>query len=517
MTEPLHAIDSEVVETALDRLLKSPVFVQAKRQQRLLKYIVAESVAGRGGRITQFSIGVDVFDRGADFDPTTDSAVRVEVGRLRAKLREYYESNPEEHVIFRLPKGRYVADISFNEQVRAQPVPARFSSGGNAIRLIILPFENLSDDKEDDYFADGITDDLITDMSKLSGLKVIARKSAFTYRGRNPSIEQLVEELGVTHVLEGSTRRAANKVRINAQLTDCAQGQNLWADRFDRELDDIFELQDEVGRRIITALSVTLTASDQYQFAERGTDNLEAYDLVMRATRLNWSPSEIHDAVGLLERARELDPNYAVAISKIAMHRWYMRYCGWNYAINGGDIVKLAEQAVRLDQNDASVQSIYGFVNFWWGSTDTCDNAGNQALTIDPTNVPALERRAICLAHLGRTDEASDLLVRAKAVNPHEPYFYPRAVVAYREDRLDEGIGLLVQSAERFPAFLPTHVTLATLHVMTDCPELAAKQIDIIRTLSPDATFEKLWNGWGNFGEIVGEHYRSAFEVAWQV
>ncbi len=325
----LNTPDAAVVTAALSRVLASPVFAQARRQSRLLRYIVEQSAAGRGGRLSQFSIGIDVFDRGADFDPTTDSAVRVEVGRLRSKLREYYETSPDEPVVFRLPKGRYVADIEVAGKSPHDISTANSASADRQPALVVLPFENVGGDAEDEYFADGITDDLITDMSKLSELKVIARNSAFTYKGHKPTAEQLGRELGVTHVLEGSVRRAGKRLRINVQLVECATGDHLWADRFDRELTDIFAVQDEVGRRIVTALSIALTATDRFRFFDRSTENLEAYDYVLRASRLRWSRSEIEEAYALLQSAVALDPEYGLAHARIALNRWYVVFCGW--------------------------------------------------------------------------------------------------------------------------------------------------------------------------------------------
>lgn len=515
MNSELTTPDAAVVEAALSRALASPVFAQAQRQSRLLRYIVEQSAAGRGGRLSQFSIAIDVFDRGADFDPITDSAVRVEVGRLRSKLREYYEIYPDESVIFRLPKGRYVADIEVTGGgPRDVSTPGSAAADGRPV-LVVLPFENVGGDAADEYFADGITDDLITDLSKLSGLKVIARNSAFAYKGLKTTAGQLCRELGVTHVLEGSVRRAGKRLRINAQLVACATGGHLWADRFDREMTDIFALQDEVGRRIVTALSIALTAADRFRFFDRSTENLEAYDYVLRAARLGWSRRDIEEAYALLLRAVALDPEYGLAYARIALNRWYAVFCRWVGEADIEQAVDAAARAEQLDPDNSDVQSIYGFVNFWYGSLAVADAAGDKSISLDPTNVRALERRAISLAYLDRCNEAADHLARAKALNPHEPYYYPRGLVACMRGDIAAAIDLLSESAARFPSFIPTQIVLASLYMLSDDRARAYGQIDEIRKISPDLDFEQIRLRWGKFSSTAVQRLIAGLRDAW--
>ncbi len=517
MNGALNTPDAAVVTVALSRLLASPVFAQARRQSRLLRYIVEQSAAGRGGRLSQFSIGIDVFDRGADFDPTTDSAVRVEVGRLRSKLREYYETYPDEPVVFRLPKGRYVADIEVADDVPLDVSRPSSTSMGHQPALVVLPFENVGGNAADEYFADGITDDLITDFSKLSGLKVIARSSAFTYKGHKPTAKQLCRELGVTHVLEGSVRRAGKRLRINVQLVECATGDHLWADRFDRELTDIFAVQDEVGRRIVTALSVALTATDRFRFFDRSTENLEAYDYVLRAWRLGWSQSEIKEAYALLQSAVALDPEYGLAQARIASNRWYAEFCGWVGEAAIQQAVDNATSAEQLDPDNSDVQSIYGFVNYWCGSMAIADAAGDKSITLNPANVRALERRVNCLVYLDRCDEAEDYLARAKVLNPHEPYYYPRGLLAFVHGEIAEAIDLLSGSAERFPSFMKTRMFLASLYMLSDDFARSRDQIDEIRKISPDLNFEHIQTSWRNFASTAGKRFVNGLRDAWHL
>ena len=179
--------------------------------------------------------------------------------------------------------------------------------------LAVLPFDNLSADAEEEYFADGLTDDLITDLSKISGLFVIARNSVFTYKDRTVDLREVARDLGVRYVLEGSVRRAGNDVRINAQLIDSETGGHLWADRFDRDASDIFAVQDEVIRHIVDALAIELSPPEQQRLGRLPTTNLEAYDYYLRAeqaARSGFRP-QLRVALRLYERATELDPTFA--------------------------------------------------------------------------------------------------------------------------------------------------------------------------------------------------------------
>jgi adenylate cyclase len=184
--------------------------------------------------------------------------------------------------------------------------------------IAVLPFNNMSGDAEQEYFSDGITEDIITDLSKIAGLLVIARNSSFAYKGKNPDIRTVGRELGVRSVLEGSIRRSGGRVRITAQLINAANGAHLWAERYDRDLTDIFAVQDDVTRCIVEALKVKLTPAEAANIADAPTNNFEAHYLFLRGRELirgtKWSREIFEQAVPLFKRAIELDPNYAEAM-----------------------------------------------------------------------------------------------------------------------------------------------------------------------------------------------------------
>ena len=199
----------------------------------------------------------------------------------------------------------------------AYPLPKKPS-------IAVLPFNNLSREPEQEYFCDGMTEDLITDLSKISGIFVIARNSTFAYKEKPAKIRQVAEELGVRYVLEGSVRKADKQIRINAQLIDAVTGHHLWADRYDGNLDNVFALQDKITQKIIGALAVKLTANEKKQISFRGTDNIDAYDALLQGWDyyLRSTPDAFRQAIPFFEKAVELDPNYGVAYAALALTYW---------------------------------------------------------------------------------------------------------------------------------------------------------------------------------------------------
>ena len=225
----------------------------------------------------------------------------------------------------------------------AEPVQVFFAGGadlaGDAARLplpdkpsiAVLPFDNMSDDAKQDYFADGLAEDIITTLSKISNLFVIARNSSFAYKGRAVDIRQVAGELGVRYVLEGSVRAAGERLRITAQLIDAVDGGHLWADRYDRRVDDVFDIQDEIMREIVNALRLRLSDGEQAQIWLRGTDSVEAWSYAMQGVDLAMQGSAQATAEGrrLLQRAVAVDPGYAMAHGWIAQTHYFDGHFGF--------------------------------------------------------------------------------------------------------------------------------------------------------------------------------------------
>jgi TolB-like protein len=277
-------VEIEQIQQQLAGVLASSIFAHSHRQSRFLRYIVQATLTGDAGRLNQRIIGIEVFDRPDSFDPLVDSIVRVEAARLRCKLREYYdELGKNDRVFIELPKGSYAVRIRHMPTDAGRRCKAHITAGPlddmvvadmprslqGAPTIAVLPFHSISSDREQESFADGITDDLITDLARISGLSVISRQSVSAYKGSVAKTQRISEELGVGFILEGSIRRADNRVRINVQLIDGSSGKHIWAKRYDRNMGDIFDLQDDVNRRVVQALRVRLSSIAQASFAPR--------------------------------------------------------------------------------------------------------------------------------------------------------------------------------------------------------------------------------------------------------
>lgn len=433
MAETSHRLSADSVSAVreqLVRMLSHPLFAQSERQSRFLKFIVEETLTGGSRRLKQFIIGVEVFDRDQSFDPAIDSIVRVEAGRLRAKLLEYYTgAGKDDPVVIELPKGAY--SVAF-QTGRSASSPGHAAKGArerevSPLRPIVavLPFENHSGDPEQEYFSDGIVEDLITELSRVSGLGVISRQSSFTFKGKSATAQQVCEELGADHVLEGSVRKAGTRVRITAQLVDGKSGQHRWAERYDRELLDIFSVQDEVVQKIAFALRVTLSDSEAKRLGRKGTDNAEAYDCVLRGHEYTRSfrKEDLFQARALFRRAQSLDAEFAepyISLARVLVYEWIAGFSD-DRGIVLTEALELARRAVALDPDSATAHSILGWTYLWLDEYESAVAEGEKAIELDRSGSFALGWMAMCRAWAGRTEEATELVERAMRLNPVEP------------------------------------------------------------------------------------------------
>lgn len=288
--------------------------------------------------------------------------------------------------------------------------------------IAVLPFVNLSNDPEQDSFADGLTEDLITDLSRNSGLFVIARTSAFAYKGKSMDVRGIARDLGVRYLLEGSARRDAGRVRINAQLVDAVRSDHLWAERFDRGLDDIFAVQDEVTGKIVEALLGRLSAPPP----RNRPRNLEAYDLVVRARKLiDDSPQTAREAHLMLTRAVALDPEYAEAHRWLAMNYW-MGWVHWGEPIEPARSVasELARKAVALDPDDAGCHWVLANLLAYDRRFAEADAEFARALDLDPNEADAWATLSDIAVLAGRVDEGLEHIRKAFRLNPFPAGWY---------------------------------------------------------------------------------------------
>jgi adenylate cyclase len=291
--------------------------------------------------------------------------------------------------------------------------------------IAILPFTNMSGDPEQEYFSDGISEDIITDLSKIAGLTVIARNSSFTYKGRSVDIRTVGRELGVQSVLEGSIRRAGQRVRITAQLIDAGSGAHLWADRYDRDLTDIFAVQDDVTHRIVDALKVTLGPADRTSRADGGAPlHLEAYELAMRAREILLGTTKNRDtfeqARTLFLRALELDPNFAKAYAGLGFAYMFDYQNRWsdNPDASLGLAKEYAERAVEKDPKEALAHAVAAVAATFERNLDRAQSEIDAALALNPNMAMAYNILGGIQMYLGRPDEAIPMIERAMRLDP---------------------------------------------------------------------------------------------------
>ncbi len=288
--------------------------------------------------------------------------------------------------------------------------------------IAVLPFVNLGNDPEQEAFADGLTEDLITDLSRSPGLFVIARNSTFAYKDKAMDVREIARELGVRYLLEGSARRAAGRVRINAQLVDAVSGEHLWAERFDRSLEDIFAVQDEVTARIVEALLGRLRTP----LPRNRPRNLEAYDLCVRARKLiDDSPQMAQEAHLMLTRAVSLDPGYAEPYRWLAMNHWM----GWVHSGGPSEAdreiaLELARKAVAIDPNDAGCRWILAYLLAYERSFAEADAEFARAIELDPNEADTWAALSDIAVLAGRVEEGLEHIGKAFRLNPFPASWY---------------------------------------------------------------------------------------------
>ena len=372
-----------------------------------------------------------------------------------------------------------------SEAEMAFPLPDRPS-------IAVLPFNNMSNDPNQDYFADGMTEDLITDLSKISGLFVIARNSSFAYKETSLDIAQVAKELGVRYVLEGSVRRAGGQVRINAQLIDAATGGHVWAERYDGTLEDVFDLQDQVTRQIVIALSVSLTSNEQLNQGKATTRDPEAYDAYLRG----WAHyrRNTHDdyakARQYFQKALQIDPDYSAALAAMAATYWESYYRDW-YTAMGLDRVSTRDRAedylelALVDPTPLAVQ-VSAKMMVWRGEFDEAIAEARKAIALDPNNADSRITLAEILIWSGRPREALELVDWARRIDPHNEAYhaYVEGLAEFALEDLQSAAASFERALDLNPAFRVPAVPLAVTFAQMGQADRAR---DVIRLYCEEA------------------------------
>jgi adenylate cyclase len=363
--------------------------------------------------------------------------------------------------------------------------------------IAVLPFTNMSGDPKQEYFSDGLTEEIITALSKVPKLFVIARNSTFTYKGKPVKVQQVSEELGVRYVLEGSVRKTGNNIRITAQLIDALTGNHLWAERYDRNLSAIFAVQDEITKKIIAAMQVQLTEGEQAQALARGTNNLEAYLKCLQARELNGRHNPESNALArqLAQDAIALDPKYAGAYSILALTHQMDVWLGTSKSPKDSiaKAIELLQKSIILDDTYASAHAALGFIFSMTGQHDKAVAEGEKAVALNPNSADSHIMFGKILAFAGRYEESIPELKTAIRLNPIPPsgYLYSLGISYALTGHLDEAIAWGEKAVRREPNSQSTRLFMAAFYSRAGRDKEARIEAAEVLRINPKFSLEK--------------------------
>jgi TolB-like protein len=407
------------------------------------------------------------------------------------------------------------ASPEFHEAARsALPLPDRPA-------IAVLSFTNMSGDPEQEYFSDGISEDIITALSKLRWFFVIARNSSFIYKGKPVHMKQIAEELGVGYVVEGSVRKSGDLVRITAQLNDVASGGHIWAERYDRGLADVFAVQDEITESIVAAIEPQLYAAENFRAQRKPPDSLDAWDLVMRALSHFWRVTRQDNVVAqaLLEKATAIDPNYGQALGVLAASHSFSAHMGW---ADMAKVMPIAERAalaaIRVDSEDAWAHNALGAVCLFAQRFDDALAEFELALRLNPNFSMAQGYYGLALCYCGRWQEGWVAANRALRLSPRDPFsgvYYGIAAYAQFVGRnYEEAMRLARQGLRQRADFVGAHRVLTASAAMAGATEVAAAALRELRRAQPNISLAWIAKQMPMKQESEREHYVEAFRRA---
>ncbi|MFT5182080.1 MAG: adenylate cyclase, partial [Alphaproteobacteria bacterium] len=361
--------------------------------------------------------------------------------------------------------------------------------------IAVLPFDNMSGDPEQEFFSDGISEDLITDLSKLQNLFVVSRNNAFAFKGQKIDIGDVGRKLGVAHVLKGSVRKAGNRVRINAQLIEAATGGHIWADRYDGALDDIFTLQDEITEKIVAALQVSLTAQEAVQPRQHVTDNVEAYEWYLRgrAELLRLDPEGTLAALHSLNKAIELDPEFAAAYAfrcRVIQHGWTFGFPGFEK--NFDQFMADAQRAVELDEGLAVAHAHLGWALTFNRRYDEAASSFERAIALGPHDAETHLWFTEALNYAGDPARGAEMGARALELEPVPDgiYYFCTGHSHYLLRDYDQAIELFTGAIARVPGFPLPYLLFGVVYFELGRLDDAAEQFRRLHEALPSEILE---------------------------
>jgi len=449
-----NPVPATAVQDQLARVVNSPGFVSSVRLCRFLTHIVHRTLDGDIDSLKEFSIAMEVFDRTSDYDPNIDAIVRVEARRLRAKLKAYYEEGrgTVDPVLIGLRPGSYVPVFRWldtqppmhREEMGATIPPGRTS-------IAVLPFVNMSPEPEQDYFCDGISEEITNSLTHVSGLNVIARTSAFHFKGASIDIREVGQRLGADLVIEGSVRKAGDQLRITAQAIQTQSGHHLWSETFRRELKDVFAIQEEIAQSVADLFGPDMT--ERRGAMRPSAPSLDAYTKYLRARFLihQQSPEALYAALEQLRKLITAYPDYALAYSGMAAASGFLAQFG---VVSGREVypeVKAnAERGYALDPESGETCTVLGGLRAWFEYRwEEATSIYDRALKLQPGNARAHMFRAMALLCQRDIKAAEAGLRRSTELDPLSASDCARmAYVHYLKGNYDSAAEELGQSFE---------------------------------------------------------------------
>jgi TolB-like protein/cytochrome c-type biogenesis protein CcmH/NrfG len=387
--------------------------------------------------------------------------------------------------------------------------------------IAVLPFSNMTGDPTQEYFSDGISEDIITALSKLRWFFVIARNSSFIYKDRAVHLKQIAEELGVGYVVEGSVRKVGDRVRITAQLNDAATGSHIWAERYDRNIADVFAVQDEITEAIVAAIEPQLYAAEDFHAKRKPPESMDAWDLVMRALSHYWRVTRQDNVVAqaLLEKATAIDPNYGQAFGVLATSYMFTAHMGWANTARAMKIAEhSAEAAIRADSEDPWAHNALAHVYLFARRFDDSLAEFELALRLNPNFALAQGYYGLSLSYNGRWQEADEAARRALRLSPRDPFsavYYGIAAYAQFIGRnYVEAMRLSREAIRQRGDFVGAHRVLTSAAGMAGQTDTATRALQELRRAQPNISLAWIAKEMPIRQDAEREHYLEGFRRA---